>query len=241
VEDVPLANNLTVEKRGGGVEARWLTENAEGKDVAFRVFFAAPPPDQMTMTTGDGWLAYVRPVARNKYLDAKVAGVRNARFLTVLYPDLVADPKDDVAIERVGEGARLRFRDGTVHVIAIKGKVQKAAGEKQVTNAQIAFWELSAAGKLNAGVLVRGSAFEPAGATVKAPAKVNVLALDFRKPKEVCGYLSTEEEVTLSLWLGAACQEAAFVGKRINVTHDAGAIVLHGLRGAGELRLKMRD
>jgi len=221
VEDVPLADNLKVEKRGGGLEARWLIENADGKDVAFRAFFAAPAPEKIQATTGDGWLAYVRPVARNKYLSAKVEGTRNARFLTVLYPDLVNDARDDVKMERVGDGAKLMFPNGNVHVIRIKSEEQAEKGEKETSDADIVFYEKSPAGKVEACFLTRGSSLDLGEKTVITSAKVNTLSLDFRKSGEVRGYLSAAEEVTLNLRIGASCGEAAFNGRLMKVTHKA--------------------
>jgi hypothetical protein len=72
---------------------------------------------------------------------------------------------------------------------------------------------------------------------MKASATVDALALDFREAGEVRGHLSAEEEVTLRLGLPAPCRAATFNGKPLEVTYDAGTVVMHGLRGAGELRL----
>jgi hypothetical protein len=242
-EDVPLADNLTIQRQGGGVEARWLVGNADGKDVLLRAFLAAPAPDHIQAGAGNGWLGYARPFARNRYLDVKVEGARNVRFLTLLYPALVGDAKDDVQMERLGEGATLTFPDGRIHLVTIKGEDPKAAAGpvSESSDADITWRESTAAGKLNACFLVRGSMLEHRDTPVKASARVDTLALDFRGADEVRGYLSAAEEVTLRLGLRRPCRKATFNGKPLAVTYDAGTVVVRGLRGAGELRLTIAN
>jgi hypothetical protein len=162
------------------------------------------------------------------------------RFLTVLYPVLAEDENDRVKIERVDEGAKLTFPDGRIHVIAIKGEGAQGQVKRQGTDAEIAWHESTAAGKLNACFFARGARLACGSASVQASAKVNALALDLRRPEQLLGYISAPEKVSLTLRVGAACRQAALDGKPLNITHSRGAIVLHGLQGHGILRLECR-
>jgi len=236
IDDVPLADNLTVTETGGGLEARWLVENADREDVTFHAFFAAPAPERIKATTGDGWLAYLSPVARNKYLDAKVDGVRNVQFLTILYPDLLNDADDDVVLRRIGRGAELTFADGKVDSIGIHDG-QAYARIDGDTDGEIVFQQRSPAGKLEALFLARGSKAKWGENGVNASGTLEILALDFRDLKEIRGYLSVASPVDLELRLGVPIQEAYFNGKKVRLSRDSNTVHLRDVKGSGELRL----
>ena len=231
-QDVPAADNLSVQKHNGGLEARWVIRNADGKDVAFRAFIARPAPSQLEASTGNGWLGYVRPVARNKYLVAKVVGRRNLSFTTILYPDLLSDPRDDVRIESRGGEATLTFPDGTTHTVATR-----ESGGEDADAPDIAFFVENAAGKLQACFLARASGFERGGVALRASARLRLLALDFRKPHEVRGYLSAPTVADLQLRLDRACRSATFNGKQVALAREGATTTLRELSGEGELRI----
>lgn len=234
--DVPLVDNLTITPTGGGLEARWLVENADRHDVAFRAFIAAPAPERIRATTGDGWLAHTHPVGRNKFLSARVEGVRDVQFLTILYPDLVNDPIDDAVLKRTDRGAELTFADGTVHSIEIDGAREGQTGRRGADGA-VVYQQRSSTGRVGALFFARGRRAHVGELHVEASGLVETLALDFRNPTEIRGFLSARTPLDLVLRLDRPVRHASFHGENVVLTQESDSIRLRNLVGSGPLRL----
>jgi len=234
VDAVRKANNLTVERKPEGVEARWVIQNSDGQDVAFRAFFPISP-QSVEVTTGDGWLGYLRPIARNKYLVLRKEGVRHASFLAILYPDLMNDPNDDVSFGRTERGARLTFKDGKTHVVELKDLKPEPATKGLYPD--ILFYELSPEGELNVIFFARGKEISLKDFELKASAPVNVLALDFRKAGKASGYISVSKPVTLKIRSSANYNQATLDGRELRSSFANGWLTLEGVTGAGRLLL----
>jgi len=259
---VLFANNLTVKPAPPGLEATWMIENADGKPVAFRAFVTAPPPDRaegdaagreegarpgergagqpasLTWRVGDGWLAYARPVARNKYLVAKVDGSQSARFLSVLYPEIADDPQDDAKMESVGTNAvRVVFRDGVVHLFATRSPTAAPLRVGRVelrSDADIAFLEFAPAGELRACFLARGKELRCGDVAIRSSVPI-VLALDLRDKSRAAGYFIAQQPSQLQLLVKGKCTGVTVNGAATPFALDEGYAIVPRIEGRGQI------